>query len=321
MKNNVSIAVLSGCFIFSLAAFGRAAQAQEGTVVATQTLVAVDAKSKPPASASQITVSVNGHKEPLTAWKPLDPANTQIALLIDDGLRERVGRELVDLRTFILTLPPGMEIMVGYMQYGHVLTAQAFTLDHVHAAATIRLPAGIVDMTESPYFCLSDFVDKWPSASEPSHGSAAATPTAQHKARFVLMLTNGVDPYGGSYVNEVSPYVEDAIEDAQRAGVMVYSIYFADAGIRLRIQDFSGQDYLNRLTQATGGVDYYEGMGNPVMIGPFLTMFQHAVAETYVATFNAPTTRDPKRDMVLVKFTAAKIKFNATQQLRPGNVE
>ena len=67
MKNNVSIAVLSGCFIFSLAAFGRAAQAQEGTAVATQTLVTVDAKSKPPTSASQITVSVNDHKAPLTS--------------------------------------------------------------------------------------------------------------------------------------------------------------------------------------------------------------------------------------------------------------
>ena len=39
----------------------------------TQVLVNVDAKSMPPANASELTVSVNDHKEPLTAWAPVLP--------------------------------------------------------------------------------------------------------------------------------------------------------------------------------------------------------------------------------------------------------
>ena len=92
--------------------------------VPTQALVNVDAKSTPPANASALTVAVNDRKEPLTSWSPVLPANAQVALLIDDGLRESVGRELDNLRDFVRGLPPGVEIMVGYMQYGHVVAEQ-----------------------------------------------------------------------------------------------------------------------------------------------------------------------------------------------------
>src|SRR5665213_163627 len=91
------------------------AHAQLEGPVPTQVLVNVDAKSTPPANASALTVSVAGHKEPLQDWKPVLPANSQVALLIDDGLRETVGRELDNLRKFVANLPPGVEVLVGYM--------------------------------------------------------------------------------------------------------------------------------------------------------------------------------------------------------------
>src|ERR1039458_6410054 len=80
---------------------GLAAPAQQEGPVSTQVLVGVDLKSMPPANASDLTVSVNDHKEPLSAWAPVVPANTQVALLIDDGLRESMGRELDNLRVFV----------------------------------------------------------------------------------------------------------------------------------------------------------------------------------------------------------------------------
>src|ERR1700728_2574263 len=82
-----------------------AAYAQQEGNVPTQMLVNVNPKSTPPASASDLTVAVNGRKEPLSAWAPVLPARAQVALLIDDGLRESVGRELGNLRTFIQSLP------------------------------------------------------------------------------------------------------------------------------------------------------------------------------------------------------------------------
>jgi hypothetical protein len=240
------------------------------------------------------------------------PGNAQVALLIDDGLRESVGREIDNLRTFVRGLAPGVEVMVGFMQYGHVVPEQAFTTDHAAAASTLHLPEGVPGMSASPYICLSDFVKNWP-------GGAAGSP---HKARFILVITNGVDPYNGStsVMNQGSPYVDAAIADAQRAGVAVYAIYFGDAGIGGNMADNSGQDYLQQLTQGTGGVNFWEGVGNPQSTAPFLKQFQGAIAETYVATFNAPAGKDP-RDLVRVKFTAAKTKLHAPDKVRPGNQE
>jgi len=285
-------------------------------------LVNIEPKSVPPANASVLTVSVNDHKEALSDWAPVAPGNAQVALLIDDGLRESIGRELDNLRNFVRGLPPGVEVMIGFMQYGHVVSDQPFSSDHQLVATGIHLPAGMPGMSASPYICLSDFVKKWPSSGASSSASGFST-SSQHKARFVLMLSNGVDPYNGStsIMNQDSPYVTAAITDSQRAGVAVYAIYFGDAGIRGASADNSGQSYLSQLTQGTGGVSLWEGVGNPVSMAPFLTTFAHSIAETYIATFIAPTGKDPQRDMVRVKFTAPKTKLHAPESVRPGNQE
>ena len=298
-----------------------AADAQIEGPVPTQALVNVDAKSTPPASASVLTVSVNDHKEPLSSFTPVLPGKAQVALLIDDGLRESVGREIDNLRHFVTTLPPGVEILIGYMRYGSVVAEQSFTTDHASAASAIHLPNGIAGMSASPYLCLSDFVKKWPASGSSSVNDLDAS--SVHKARFVLMLSNGVDPYNGStsVMNQDSPYVAAAIKDAQRAGVVVYSIYFGDAGMGGGSVNFSGQGYLSELTQGTGGTNYYEGTGNPVSMAPFLHMFQGAIAETYVATFNAPASRNPERDLVRVKFSAPNTKLHAPEEVRVGNQE
>lgn len=304
----------------SAAALVCAARAQEEGPLPTQVLVNVDSKSRPPAGASVLTVSVNDHKEPVNSWEQVTPNNAQVAVLLDDGLREVVGRELNNLRSFITSLPPGVEVLVGYMENGRVLSTGSFTTDHAAAAGTLRLPEGSPGISASPYICLSDFVKKWPAAGSNASSSSLAV-SSPHKARFVIMMTNGVDPYNGStsIMNQQSPYVDQAVSDAQRAGVAVYSIYFGDAGIRGGSANFSGQSYLQQLTEGTGGTNYWEGVGNPVSTAPFLSQFQHAVAETYVATFNAPAGKD--RDLVRVKFSAPGAKLHAPEMVRPGNQE
>jgi hypothetical protein len=292
------------------------ANAQQEGPISTQTLVEVDSKSPQPVTASDLTIAINNHKEPLTALAPVLPTGAQVVLLIDDGLRESVGRELPTLKAFVQKLPHGIEIFIGYMQNGRVVTVQPFTTDHTAAAAAFRLPEGIPGASASPYFCLSDFVKKWP-------GVEDAEASTARKARFVLLLSNGVDPYNGSTspLNQDSPYVSSAIEDSQRAGVAVYSIYYGDAGIRGGSASFSGQSYLAQLGEGTGGANYYEGSGNPVSIAPYLAQFQHAIAETYVATFNAPAVKE--RDFVRIKLTTSepKTKIHAPEQVHPGNRE
>jgi hypothetical protein len=250
---------------------------------------------------------VNGHNTDVSNVVPVSPNGVQVAFLIDDGLRSSVGRQLGDIRTFITSLPPGTEIFLGYMQNGRVVSAQDFTTDHAAAARSLRIPLGSPGLSASPYFCLSDFVQKWPQGSD---GSS--------KARFVMMLTNGVDPYNGSVspTNQNSVYVDNAIRDAQRAGVPVYSIYYGDAGVRGGAASFSGQSYLSEVAEGTGGRAYFQGTGSPVSVAPFLTQFNKSIAESFVATFNA----NARANLVDLRFstTLPSTKVRAPQKARPG---
>lgn len=308
-----------------VASTGARAQNEEG-MVPTQVLVSVEAKSQPPASASDVMMQVDGRKVPLSGWAPVAPAGAQVALLLDDGLRESVGRNLDSLRAFVKGLPPSIEVLVGYMQNGRVVDAQPFTTDHAAAANAVRLPQGVPGESASPYFCLSEFVKRWPGgggAVSSSEGTIqrGGQPRGTGKARFVLMITNGVDPYNGStsLSNQNSPYVDAAITDSQRAGVAVYSIYFTDAGIRGPSASLSGQSYLQELADGTGARNYYEGMGNPVDMTPFLKEFTAAIAKTYIASFEAPAKG---RDMVRLKVSSnSKAKLHAPSEVQPGNLE
>jgi hypothetical protein len=174
---------------------------------------------------------------------------------------------------------------------------------------------GSPGLSASPYLCLSDFVKKWPGTEADPDAIGASAP---RKARFVLMITDGVDPYNGStnVTNQNSPYVSAAVTDAQRSGIPVYSIYFSDAGIRGGQASFSGQSYLSQIAEGTGGRAYYTGTGNPVSMAPFLEQFKKAVAETYVATFDAPGNKDLVRVKLATNLSGAKLQ--SADQVRPG---
>jgi hypothetical protein len=280
--------------------------------VSTQALVVVDTKSEQMPAINNVMLSVNGKKEQLTSWSQVPPTGAQIAVLIDDGLRESVGRELNSLRAFATSLPPGTELFIGYMRNGTVLQEAPFTTDHAAAAARFRLPVGSPGISASPYVCLSEFVKHWPS-NRPA-------------ARFVMMITNGVDPYNGStsILNQDSPYVQTAVEDAQRAGVAVSSIYFADAGFagRGRRGSFSGQSYLAQVSEGTGGTAYWQGIGNPVSMIPYLDEFKRSISETYVATFQAEA-QGKKNDLIRIKASTDLhgVKLQTPEQVRVGNME
>jgi hypothetical protein len=270
-------------------------------------MVAVESKNPTVPTINDVTIKVNNRNTQLTSLTQVPASGAQVAILIDDGLRISVARELGSMRDFIKGLRPGTEIFIGYMQNGRVVTAQDFTTDYDAAVQSLRIPIGSAGLSASPYFCLSDFVKRWPH-------SSSGTP----KARFVLMITNGVDPYNGStsLMNQNSPYVDAAVTDAQRAGVAVYSMYFSDAGMRGGRASFSGQSYLSQIAEGTGGTAYYQGTGNPVSMAPYLKDFQKAISETYVASFMAPGGRG------LVQFKAStklpKTKLHAPSSVQPG---
>jgi len=302
-----------------LAASATAARAQQEGPTPTQALVQVDSAAPAVIKTSNVVLKVDNNITPLTSLAPVTPSGAQVAILIDDGLRMSVGRELAGLRKFVESLRPGTEVFIGYMQNGRVVSAQNFTTDHAAAARSLRLPQGSPGISASPYFCVSDFVKKWPSARTQGPRDLQASTVPVRKARFILMISNGVDPYNGStsITNQNSPYVETAIRDAQRAGVPVYSIYYSGADFHGHRSSFSGQSYLQQIADATGGTAYYQGTGNPVSLDPFLEKFQKAVAESYIATFPAPGGKDLVR--INVRSSLSNTKLRAPEMVRPGN--
>ncbi len=314
VKGNDMKQVKSGLFGSALLAGAMLASVHVGFAqvegpVKTQALVAVDSKQDIAPAKDDVIFTVDGKKQDLTSWAPVPASDAQIAVLIDDGLRESVGTQLSDLKHWVGNLPAGTQVYIGYMRDGGVYPAQAFTTDHEAAANAFRLPSGIAGINASPYFCLSAFVKQWP-AQGPG-------------ARFVMMITDGVDPYNGStsIMNQDSPYVDAAIHDAQNAGVSVSSIYFGNAGIGGGSANFSGQSYLAQTSEGTGGVAYYEGRGNPVSMSPYLKQFDHAVKETYVATFQANPTRKNQLYRIKANIKEHGVKLHTADAVAPGNIE
>ena len=282
---------------------------QEGPVPTTA-LINVESKKAVPLDPRALTLQVNGHETPITSVRSAASGNQEIAILIDDGLRTNFGLQLNEISKFVKGLPPNAKVLVGYMQNGTVRSSGHFTADHQEIANQIRVPIGVPGQSARPYFCLSDFVKHWPSQ-EPA-------------ARFVLMITNGVDPYNGrpSMMNQDSPYVQAAQDDAIRAGVAVYSIYFQDSGFRGGRGSMSGQSYLQQVGDATGGELFNQGPITPVSIGPYLDQFEHAINSSYELGFMA--NAQGKRDALVrirVKSNQSGVKVHAPEEVRPGLAE
>lgn len=228
---------------------------------------------------SQQDVIVNqGHdRRPVTGWVQATGPNAglELAILIDDSSGFNFGSQMDDIRAFITEQPPSTLVAVGYMQNGTVNLAQDFTQDHVAAAKSLRLPQGFIGAEASPYFSLSEFVKRW--HSDPSV-----------PRREVLMITDGIDTfYGGGYPD---PYVDTAIQDAQCAGVVVFSIYTPGAGHSAHTywRIYWGQNYLAQLSEETGGESYYFlGAQAPVAFQPYLSQMTQRLTRQFLLTFLA----------------------------------
>lgn len=277
----------------------------------TTALVHVQSKSDVPLNPAMLKLQVNGHDTAITWVRPVSSQAPQIAILIDEGLRSSFAAQLKDVADFINGLPPRAEVLVGYMENGMVRSATGqFSVNREAVVSQLRVPFSSPGASASPYFCLSEFVKHWP-ASKPG-------------PRFVLMITNGVDPYNGrpSIMNQDSPYVQTAQEDAQRAGVAVYSIYFTDAGFRGARGSLSGQSYLGQVADATGGELFNQGPITPVSLTPYFAQFDKAVAESYTIGFSASVNgKNGSLSRIRLKSSQPGVKLHAPDAVWPGLAE
>lgn len=230
-------------------------------------------KAAPPVTAADVMVYQKDQRRQVLDWTPLkgDRGALEFYLLIDDGAGTDFGTHLDELRKFVRSLPAEAEVGVGYLRNGTVSISGKPTRDHDQAAKAIRLPIGTPDASGSPYVCVSDFVKHWPATSA---------------RREALLITNGLDPYFDEPTLD-DPYLNTAIADAQRAGVILYSIYFPGGGHfgHTYWRSTWGENYLSQLSDKTGGENWWQGFGNPVSFTPYLDELRTLLDQQYLLTF------------------------------------
>jgi hypothetical protein len=272
----------------------------------THVVVTATTKSSETTDVSQqsVTALIDRKPQQITGWIPLrgDRSGLELVLLLDDSSRSSLGLHFNEIKSFLNGLPAGTRIAVGYMRNGGADLGRGFTTDRDAAAESLRIPLGTPGSNGSPYFCLSDLIKRWP-----RQGSDLR--------REVVMVSDGVDRYSGLRYDPEDPYVQSAIKDAQKAGIIVYSIYFTEAGRvdRRGIATDSGQNYLIQVSGDTGGEAYYQGFGNPVSFTPFLSDIQRKLQNQYELSFVA----QPKKDLqpLTVKTSQPNTKLQVQKQV------
>jgi hypothetical protein len=235
----------------------------------------------PPVNREDVMVYEGKDRDAVTEWIPAqgDRAGLELFIMLDDGADSSLGQQLQDLRKFIDAQPASTKIGIAYMQNGTARIEQNLTSDHAQAAKALRLPMGIRGANGSPYFSLTDLIKRWPESPE---------------RREVLMASDGVDLFYGSG-DLLDPYVDEAIQNAQRAGILVSAIYTPGVGHfgHSYWQTYWGQLYLAQLADKTGGEAYYIGFnGPPVSFAPYLEDLDHRLSHQYFLTFLA---KPPKK--------------------------
>ena len=233
-------------------------------------------KTIPPIEAQDIRVLQGRDKRPVQSLIPVGQQDgpMQLLLMIDDSARSSFDTEINTIKQFINSLPGNTEIGVGYMRNGMTQMTQKFTKDHADVANSIRVAFGPGGADVSPYDSLSDAVKNWPE------------PGAQRKE--VIMISSGIEGLGGGFTPD-NPYVNKAIVDAQRAGIVVYTIYSPSVGHwgHSYWRNTWGQNFLSQLSDQTGGESYYIGFGSPVSFQPFLDQIREQMRNQYILTFMA----------------------------------
>lgn len=305
--HRVACAFLAGVLMASISiALPAAGQmANSDTTSGARMVIAPRVKgTQPPPKLQQsnVTVLLKGHPTEITNWESGSNVPLQLVFLFDSAIPSSVSLQFSSIRKFMDGLPPSAEVAVAYMINGAAQMAQTLTGNHAMAAKALRLPLSVPGISASPYFCLSDLAKRWP-----SHAQAR---------RVVLMVTNGEDPYYRSRDLQ-DPYLRAAIQDAQKAGLVVYSIYYPGwrSGFGGGIRTLVGQSYLSMASDQTGGQTFAGSMIAPVSFDPYLAEFKNVLENQYVVNIAA---QGKGLQPVKVKSNLSGVKITAPSAVMVG---
>lgn len=244
----------------------------------------------PNVTRDDVMVYEGKERDQVIDWVPAqgERAGLEVFILIDDSASGAFDTQLADIKKFIAAQPATTKIGIAYMQNGIARIEQNLTSDRDLAEKAIRLPLGYYGANASPYFSLSDLAKRWQQDG------------ARHE---VLMVTNGFDPYYGTG-DTLDPYLSAAIEDCQRAGILVSAIFAPSVGHVGHSYwiNYWGQLYLAKLAEETGGEGYYIGfVGAAPDFTPYLKDMANRFTHQYLLTFMAKPQKKAGMQAVKIK--------------------
>jgi hypothetical protein len=305
------LAVAAGVSLMAAtySALGQSDQVPAESVV---TILTKNSEAAPDVKPQEFKVQVNGKSAQVSNVTPLrgDRAGLELVVLIDSGARNSLGRQMDEIRKFVGAQPPTTLVGIAYMQNGQAHFQGPLTSDKQAALKALHLPGGVAGESASPYFCLSDLAKRWPS-------------TNQENRREVIMITDGFDPYNPRFDPE-DPYLQAAIVDSVRAGLVVNAIFWHDTGFADRRLGgtVTGQNLMSQVTDATGGVYYYQGFSNPVSFDPYFQDLNRRFQNQYELSFLALAKPKAEVESLKVKLEMPAAKLTAPQRVlvAPGGV-
>jgi VWFA-related protein len=221
-----------------------------------------------------LQVFEDGERQEILAIRGAGRSPLTLAVLIQDDLVSSVSNEIRGIAAFVRKLPPGSRVMVGYLSSGSLRVRQKFTNDLERAAKSLRIP--LSSTAASPYnpFALTrDAVKRFESQ-----------PVGR---RAVMVVSDGIDLSRG--LTNSSPAqsfdLQRVINDSQRLGVAVYTIYAPSVGGGDLSLVNNGQGSLQRLSDETGGRAFFQGTGAPVSLDQYLRELDALLSRQFALTY------------------------------------
>jgi VWFA-related protein len=296
MRRRLSLKTMVALFVIACSLCAGAAGGQDGMrahddqrarrgAVRSVTIPVMVSVALPPQRGSEelrplgLTILEDGEREEILATRSqAENAPLYLAVFVQDDLISPASNEIATLANFIRHLPAGTYVMVGYMHVGSLQIRQKFTTDLERAAKALRIPVGAPSSGPyNPYLSLIEGMRRYQSQ-----------PVGR---RAVLAITDGLDISRGveNSLASQSTDLQRAINEAQRRGVAVYSIYTPTANTANNVSLVSNaQGALARLSEETGGRAFFQGTGAPVSFDPFLRDISDRlgkqIALTYLST-------------------------------------
>ena len=242
-----------------------------------QILVTVQSKHNgdkvAPLSATDLQIKIEGKQVAIKDLHPATDEQVELVLLLD-ATNGRDMTLLNDLASLIRVLGPKVRCSVAYMISGQAVFAGPLTNDPMTVLHQLRvqtLPSS------SAYFSIADLARHWPSS-------------AQHVRREVIMVTDGVEPYMNGFFDPSNQYVATAIDEASRAGLTVHTMFWIRTASNLTANSyyFVAQQYMQLVSDGTGGSNYGTGNTAPVTLLPFLEDVLRKMNNQYRVVFELP---------------------------------